>query len=371
MSRFSRSEAEARGWAIVHESDDLIRAEKQYNGRLVNEEAHSEGLLLERINAYEQHLEGLPQAVPAPVDELGVPVDEEGLAVRSVIAPDGEALTEAEWSQRDSHDALVRDGEFQVEGGTEAAAEAAAAREDIAREKENARTAEPDVGPTENLDEDSRDRQLAERLVVREGEQSLSEVIDRKLEESANAEAARVEAGLGIGPVTEEPMGGEPELFVPEGEPAAAVGTVRAEAQEEKAKEMRDELGADADKPENVQQVREAGAEAEAEHLEELGDSEQEESEENEEVDPDLDGEAPESREEHPVAQAVREAEEGHADEVAGAVDNAMSQPEATEAAEELAKEKGVDLSQVEGSGKGGKVTKPDVESHLEADPED
>ena len=42
--------------------------------------------------------------------------------------------------------------------------------------------------------------------------------------------------------------------------------------------------------------------------------------------------------------------------------------PEATDAAVELAAEKGVDLSEVEGTGVDGKVTKPDVEAALEND---
>jgi pyruvate/2-oxoglutarate dehydrogenase complex dihydrolipoamide acyltransferase (E2) component len=42
------------------------------------------------------------------------------------------------------------------------------------------------------------------------------------------------------------------------------------------------------------------------------------------------------------------------------------SEVDATPAAEELAEEEGVDLSEVEGTGAGGRVTKPDVEAAVE-----
>jgi pyruvate/2-oxoglutarate dehydrogenase complex dihydrolipoamide acyltransferase (E2) component len=49
---------------------------------------------------------------------------------------------------------------------------------------------------------------------------------------------------------------------------------------------------------------------------------------------------------------------------------DADQQVEATHAAEELAEEEGIDLSEVEGTGKDGKVTKPDVEAALTPDSE-
>lgn len=41
--------------------------------------------------------------------------------------------------------------------------------------------------------------------------------------------------------------------------------------------------------------------------------------------------------------------------------------PEASDAAEKLAKEKGIDLALVKGTGAGGNITKGDVEAHIEA----
>lgn len=43
---------------------------------------------------------------------------------------------------------------------------------------------------------------------------------------------------------------------------------------------------------------------------------------------------------------------------------DASSQPDATEGAHQLAAERGIDLSQVEGSGKDGRITQADVEAH-------
>ena len=45
----------------------------------------------------------------------------------------------------------------------------------------------------------------------------------------------------------------------------------------------------------------------------------------------------------------------------------APAEPDATEAARALADEEGLDLSAIDGTGKGGRVTLPDVESYLEA----
>ena len=94
MSRFSKSEAEGLGWRFVHEQDETIdnlgdgvyrvkpgshRAEKQLPTGLLNEEAETTGLLLERIFAYEQHIAGLPAVQSEPPFEgdpnPGAPVE--------------------------------------------------------------------------------------------------------------------------------------------------------------------------------------------------------------------------------------------------------------------------------------------------------
>lgn len=359
MSRFSRSEAEANGWVIVHEDEGqgLYRAEKYIGGNKIEQSGITEGLLLEAINAYEDHLASSVEPVAARVDESNMPLDEDGNLVRSVLGPDDMAMTEAEWANRGVHDAVVReDGEMRLEGATPAAAEADEAREEIAREKENERTAEPDVGPTEALDLDNRDHQLAERLIVREGEDSMPEVIDRKLEESADAEAERSNAGIGIGPMDLDaegnlvPPGGRSEIFDPRELPGGVdsgeeVVQARAEAEIEEATALRDEHGKAADKPELAGEVAEAGSEAQ----QDLADEKAEDS-----------------------AEPSSSGGEASADQES--LDSGgESQPEATEAALELAEEENVDLSQVKGSGKDGKIVKSDVEAAAEGegDPED
>lgn len=363
MSRFSRSEAESNGWVIVHEneSQELYRAERYIDGVKVEASGRTEGLLLEAISAYEAHLGSIEPAVPAPVNEAGVPLDEADFPLRSVLAPDDTALTDAEWSQRGEGDVIVDEEGRHQYGPTEAASEADARRQEIAADKENLLKAEPDVGPVERLDQESlRDRQLQDSLVVREGEESLDEVIDRKLEESANTESDRAAAGLGIGPpqfemrgdeLVQVPLGGEPSEFNPSDLPAGVDSAeqgveVRQEAEVAKAEELRDEHGKLADKPENAAQVAEAGSEAQQDAKDEA--EEQQDSSSAE------DAEAADDGSDQPAPAASQESpQEGDVD--------------ATESAVELAQEKGVDLSNVKGSGKGGRVTKPDVESHLEA----
>lgn len=346
MSRFSRAEVEAQGWVIVHEDEGQgqYRAERIIDGVKVEQSGVSEGKLLEAISAYQAHLDKFLDPVPARVDESGMPLDEDGNIVRTVTAPNGEELSDAEWSHRGVGDVISRrDEETRVEGPSEAAVEAEEARREISAEKENQRTAEEEVGPTENLDTENRDRQLSDRLVVREGEGSRPEVVDRRLKLSAQRESDRTAAGLGIGPMDLDaegnlvPPGGASSLSEPDGpDSAEEVVEAREEAEVDKAVELRDEHGKSADKPELAGEVAEAGSEAQ----QELAD-EKEEAADEEENGADV---APEDSE----------------------------APEATEAAVELAEEKGVDLSQVEGSGKDGKIIKSDVEAVAEEnDPEE
>ena len=377
MSRFSRSEAEANGWVIVHEDDDqsLYRAEKYVGDGKVEQSGVSEGKLLEAINAYEEHLASSVEVEPARVDESGMPVDEDGNMIRSVVAPNDEELTDAEWSHRGVSDAIYDDGDMRLEGATPAAQEAVEARDAISQEKENARTAEPDVGPTETLNPDSRDRQLQDVLVVRKGEESLAEVVDRKLEESADAEAERSAAGIGIGPMDLDadgnlvPPGGKSEIFDPRDLPGGVdsgeeVAQVRADAEIEEATALRDEHGKAADKPELAGEVAAAGSEAQ----QELADKQAEEGlgerdPDNAEEDSDEEKKSEDVAEEDPEAEEAKDSEHVDLEPGESVEVEAKEAPEATPAAEELAKEKEVDLSQVEGSGKDGKIIKSDVEA--------
>jgi hypothetical protein len=110
MSRFSKAEAEARGWRIFHEGEESTvvtsgtqgesrftpasyRAEKYVSlpgqsATLVTEEGDSIGKLLERINAYEAELEKkMPELTAREVDLSGEPADEAGVPIRHVLAP--------------------------------------------------------------------------------------------------------------------------------------------------------------------------------------------------------------------------------------------------------------------------------------------
>lgn len=354
MGRFSRKEAESNGWVIVHEDEgqNLYRAEKYLDGSTkIEASGVTEGKLLEAISTQEAHMASFSEVEARPVDDSGLPVDQAGYPLRTVVAPDDELLTEAEWSKRGSADVIVDDEERHFYGPTEAAAEADALRQENAAEIENEAKAEPDVGPIEQVEQESlRDHQLQDVLIVREGEESLGEVIDRKLEESALAESDRADAGLGIGPVQivkdedgepqPVPMGGPAEYFDPSDLPAGVPSAEKqAEAGQEAeiaaAQELRDEFDKAADSPEHAADASKAGAEAEQQVQDEAA-----ESSSGEEVEAGQPG-----QDEQP--------QEGDI--------------EATPAAEELAAEKGVDLKKVKGSGAEGKVTKPDVESHLEA----
>jgi len=390
MSRFSRSEAESKGWVIVHEDENQAhyRAENYIDGVKVEASGVSEGKLLEAINAHHAHLDSFLPVEDARVDDSGMPLDEDGNLVRTVQAADGEELTEAEWSHRGGGDAIYEDGDMHIFGASAAAAEADDARQAIAQEKENLRTQEPDVGPVENLDEESRDGDLQDRLIVRKGEESMSDVVARKMEESANLEAERSAAGVGIGPMDLDedgnvvPPGGKSELFDPSDLPGGIssseeVVQARQDAEEDKALELRDEHGKQADKPELAGQVAEAGSEAQQKLADDGGEDRSGDGEEGvpveaaenvaNVVEPDIPGE-PDQESAEAAKKAVAEKEEAQPDS------DDEDAPEATPAAEEAAKEHGVDLSQVEGSGKDGKILKSDVEeaaSAPENDPED
>lgn len=115
MSRFSKAQAEKAGWVFVHEQDEResalgggqqglrqtlpasYRAEKYVETAvggetLINEEADSIGLLLERINAYETTHGGYEDASPAPSENPFTAVPELSLKDEPV---EGESPFEA------------------------------------------------------------------------------------------------------------------------------------------------------------------------------------------------------------------------------------------------------------------------------------
>ena len=333
MSRYSKAEAEARGWRFVHEKDEEIvhtaageqriipaniQAEKTVGTTLVTEQAETIGLLLERIARYEATQETL-STKETPTDiPSDVPLDEAGQHQRHVVVSDpdtGEPVTisDAEYSSRSVNEALYKDGEMIFLGPTDLAKEADAAVSHWARVAEDEAKAEPDTskdGKQVEVDVsqsviDTPGGKTGSVLVVRQDEDTDEQVSARREAESVEAENARVQADL-------DEVKGYSENVEPKSPDFAGI---RSEAIEEEAKEQRD---AGVESAEATQAAEDAGAEAEQ--------------------------------------KVVDEAAEESAD----------TTTDATPAAEALAAEEGVDLSEVEGTGKDGKVTKPDVQALLD-----
>jgi pyruvate/2-oxoglutarate dehydrogenase complex dihydrolipoamide acyltransferase (E2) component len=396
MSRFSRAEAEARGWQIVHERDEYttiesetqgrtqytpptIRAEKSLSGGgMINEEAESMGKLLERIHAYEQHQEskGIKQTA-TPINEAAVPRNEAGLPIRTVLIAaeptdlsepaEVVAITEEEWASRARNDAIYDGKQMVFYGPAEGASDAENVRLATKRAVEDRRAREQDVGETEQLflDDtqtavDQPGRSAGSVLVVRSDEKDLS-AEDREAR-NAQAENDRVVfqqnspigavapegeeklAGVGVGIQdragldSERPRVGATVAALegakeetPAAEDRPSETDIRTDAEEAKAKEIRDDKGASqADSDKGRDQVRQAGIDASQE--------------------------AAEDRQ--------SDAEGTEASEGDSTPDDTVC---ATEAAQKLADEHDVDLTQVEATGAEGKITKRDVERHLES----
>lgn len=300
-----RSQAEEAGWVVVHESvsQGQFRAEKMVPNGKVEQVGSSEASLLLAISYYEgfqASLETPPTPEQAHAQEVGdasrAAADGEEVegetAVLTVTAPDGSLMTEEEWSQRDS--------------GYPPAEEAMVERQEINTAAEN-EAKQPDEGEIvegETLITESADRQPEDTLLVREGEESLADVFDRKQEESELSESERGAANAGIGPNVPDvnPMGGEPETY----DPGPGLSeTEQAMADEHTAAAETQQAARDEDEAAAAKASTEAPAEAEA--------------------------------------------------ATGGAV--------ATPAAEAKAEELGVDLSQVEGTGADGKIVVGDVEA--------
>lgn len=374
------------------------------------------------------------EGVGDPVQSVVVPAEPGDLTLEAETV----TITDAEWSARSRADTLVTDeGQVVYAGGAGNVQDAEAARLLNKKAIEDRRAAEPAHGPVEQVEFDTAG--LADTpgigaggtLVVREGE-SLDEVTARKedlkklrdegrvasMNEQGQAiapEGADKLAGLDVGiqergdlgseipgqgavaRTLEEPDGeseehpaphlypeGEPIVSEPPAEPASAVeADARADAEEEAAKEQRDESLAEAESDEANAAVREAGIEAAQEaHDEFAKDADEGESEPEAQAEP---GEAvedasPGNDEPAPAAVDAEPSEEGldmPADEdVPEASSPVEDEPDsftekddldATDAAKAKAAELGIDLSQVEGTGKEGRVTAPDVEAAAEA----
>lgn len=339
MSRFSKHEAEALGWRFVHnvEADHVVTsttqgevrhtpethvAEKYHSvaggpSQLIHEEGETMGKLLERIHWFEENQRRLqPESVEAvPVETSPLNLDEAGVPLRTVTVPADPSdisedkkviqITEEEWAARDRADVLVvrneRGGLEQITygGSTAEVTDAYQRKLDHDAAVENARTAGEDV-ETEQVYLDPAEVEVDQPgatgtglLVVRKGEESISEVFERKQEGKNEAENARAVVQQVVGPQGVAPEGQE------------------------------DLVGAD------VQLAKDTDVESEQPRMT------QDEFEAQKEA------------LEHP-----EDAEEPEVD--------------ATPAAAELAEEKGVDLTEVEGTGKDGRVTKPDVEKAAE-----
>jgi len=330
MSRFSKAEAEARGWVFVHYSEDetLVTSETQGETRylpasyraekyfslpgqgqsLINEEAETLGLLLEKIYAFEHQVEIKSNVLtPLPVEIVG-PVDEAGIEQRTVHTSEG-VISEEEWSSRERTDAIYDGDKMVYHGPQPVAEEADEAREKLSKDLEDAATAEEDV--EERVFQEEVDAAAQAPVIADQ---------DRREALTSERENARVVSGQGVGL-------GDSFLVASEELPEPEV----------------------VEEPE-VEEVEEVEPVVEEEPGPQVYDSE------------------PDDEVEEVIPHVEKDEEE------VGAVE--PEEPNATSAAAELAAESGVDLSEVEGSGKDGKITKPDVEAALPPeieppDPED
>ena len=403
MSRFSKAEAEALGWKFIHnvEADATVTSETQGEVRfspethvaekyhsvaggpsqIIHEEGETMGKLLERINLFEETQKRLQ---PETVEPVGVEVNalnldaESGLPLRTVTVPvdptdlsaDKETMqiTEEEWAARDRADVLVVRGEdgkpTQVTygGSSPVAMEAYDLKLAHEAEVENARTAQPDV-ETEQIDLDP--SQLIDapgatgtgRIVVLKGEESMAEVQERKQEGKVEKENARAVEQALVGPQGVAPEGQEDLVGVDAAhaedtdleseQPRLTQG--EAETIEATLSGEYEPAGADGPTAEAAQEVRDAESEAVEGAAKEARDEDLATADDDEHV-----AEAREAG-----LEARDEAQAEQTEEAQDAVD-------ATPAAQAAAEEKGVDLTEVEGTGKDGRVTKADVEKAAE-----
>ncbi len=404
MSRVSRAEAEARGWVIVHERDEREILESATQGRtrtapaeylaekpnprgegFIRESADTMGLLLERIASYEATQEQLAGSDPEQtvVRREDLPTDTDGFVVRSVVVPaDPEDLsvdaptvqiTDAEWSRRDEHDAIYVDGEMQnrrgvtVDGESNDVDEIVDNREQLASNLEARRTAEEPVGPTVQIvtdtssNVDSPGQSGGGVLRIREEQFEDGNASDFREALSSQKESDRVQAqqeqgfravapdeaeqlaGSDVGLGERGDLGSE---IPPIGHTAAFVEGERERAEDEEAQDALEGHGPTEQAAEEEQTARSEATEDAAKDAR------------------DTEGTAVADDEEHQAEarQAGIEAGLVEREDIAKEADD-TEEVEATDAAVEHAKEKGVDLSKVKGTGKDGRVTASDVDA--------
>lgn len=408
MSRFSRAEAESKGWVFYHEREEhslnanpgrgisrlvpaTLRAEKYVSlpgqaASLIREEGETEGLLLERISQYEAHLERVsPKPQPARYDEadelrvvsrVGEDADGVGEPVRSVIvsadpedlSEGGEVryLTEAEWAARDGGDTLVvrnDDGDAELvrfSGPTEDAQSGLDAKEARENAVENARAAEEEfegkqvvLNPAD-VSPDSPGATGTGTLRIREDEE-VGDVAERHEHEGADREDARVQGQVEGGFVK----------HVPEDLAALAGVDVGIQAESDLESDI-PPVGAIEGSTEftggEEAEVHGPTAEAAAEGRQAMEDAIVEARDEDLEDGGIAEATSDESEKEALSAglEAQVESDESQADDEEDAEGDDLN---ATKAAIDLAAEKGIDLSEVEGSGKDGRIVKSDVEA--------
>ena len=389
MSRFSKSEAEARGWAFVHsvEADEVVTsgtqgevrrtpeshvAEKYFDPpsgigskQLIHEEGETIGKLLERIAWQEARFDALSDvnAEPVGIERNPINVDVAGLPLRTVTVPvDPEdisidkpvmQISEEEWAARDRADVLIvrgEDGEKKqvIHGGsTPEATEAYDLKLLHDAAVENARTALPDVD-AERLDLDpahlidSPGATGTGSLLVLAGEDDLSEVQARKQEGKNELENQRAVIQAEVGPQGVAPEG-EEDLVGTDAQVAR-----HTDVESEQPRMTQDEF--EAQQAANAVRGHDAlvsGPTAVTAEQEQQDRSEAQEA----------------------VAKQARDTDLASADSDEKQAEVREAGIEATEAAQARAAERGVDVEQVEGTGKDGRVTKGDVESHVVATP--
>ena len=366
------AEIEERGWVIVHEGpwQADFRAEKYLTGdKKVEQAGTTKENLLKAITYYEtfQDRVSQPQTPPEVIAarergdaaRAAAEGDPEAVAevALTVTAPDGTLLTEEEWSLRDS--------------GYEIADKAQEEREERSQAEEDELKGEPEPPESETIVTSSQDQQPEDTLLVRPGEESLADVDERKQEEAVASEAERGETNTGIGPhgpvegpAPEGPMGGEPESYDPGPGLSETELAKQQEVQAEidQAVQMRDE-----GLPEReVEKGQPGEAAAEAGTTDEQAEADAEAQRQAEEDARQREEAAAAAVDVGPVSPA------DSADAAAGVIPPASGQetaeqaPPATDAAQELAAQEGIDLSTVEGTGAEGKITKPDVQAAVD-----
>lgn len=317
-------EIESRGWVLVHEGpwQNDFRAEKYGPSGKIEAAAPSKDGLASSITRHEAFQESLETPPPVEHEAIAERAEPEE-ALRTVTAPDGELVTDEEWTARDS--------------GYEATAETAAERQAEKADAEDEKKTPDEIPESESITIESRDHQQSENLSVYPGEETMSDVIDRKQEQSQASEEERGAANQGIGPHGPESvegyMGGEPETYDP--------GPGLSETELAMQQEREAELEALTERETETAEAQVAAAEEQAQAAAEAE-------------------EAAEPAADQGVGGLA--ADQGVTPEMDTPEGQTEAEVSATPAAIAKAEELGVDISTVEGTGADGKVVVSDVE---------